>query len=138
MKAFLFILLSFLLCSSIYAQTSDKEQTLLELEKEWTRVLNNNDTISLKNYWTDNYVVNNATGKIVSARNILDLMKSGHKFPLVDRHVERITFNEDLAVVMGSEIEYDKNGGMKNRRFTNIWRITKDGWKLVARQANGN
>lgn len=138
MKFILSSIVLTLFCCSLYAQTSDKEETILRLEKEWTEVLDKGDTITLKTYWTDDYVVNNATGKVVSARDILSLMKSGHKFPKVDRNVERVTFNGDLAVVMGSEIEYGKNGEKKNRRFTNIWRETPQGWKLVARQANGN
>lgn len=135
---FIFIFILSLFCVSIYAQTSDKEQVILNLEKEWTAVLDKNDTITLKKYWTDDYVVNNATGKVVSVKDILALLASGHKFPKVERNVERITFNGDLAVVMGSEIEYGKDGEKKNRRFTNVWRETADGWKLVARQANGN
>lgn len=128
----------FVCCGLAYAQTPDKEQQILELEKEWTIVLDRGDTTTLKKYWTEDYVVNNASGKIVSSQDVIALMKSGHKFPKVDRHVERITFNGDLAVVMGSEVEYGKDETKKNRRFTNIWRDTEDGWKLVARQANGN
>lgn len=138
MKTIFSFLFAFVFCVSVYSQSVDKEKTILRLEKEWTEVLDKNDTIALKSYWTDDYVVNNATGKIVSAKDVLTLLKSGHKFPKVDRNVERITFNGDLAVVMGSEIEYGKDGEKKNRRFTNIWRETNDGWKLVARQANGN
>lgn len=134
--------LLFSVCAiSMYSQVSDnpaKEKTLLRLEKEWTEVLDRNDTIALKNYWTEDYVVNNATGKIVTANQILSLLKTGHKFPKVDRNVERIIFNADLAVVMGGEIEYSDDGTQKNRRFTNIWRETPQGWKLVARQATGN
>ncbi|MGY0035819.1 nuclear transport factor 2 family protein [Pedobacter sp. NJ-S-72] len=131
------ILFSFFFCP-VFSQSSAREHVLLRLEKEWTVLLDKNDTTALKKLWTEDYVVNNASGKIVSARNVLDLMKAGHKFPKVDRQVEKITFNEDLAVVMGSEIEHGKNGEKKNRRFTNVWRESKGGWKLVARQANGN
>lgn len=138
MKQLLFITLFTISSISIFAQNQDKEQRILELEKEWTNVLEKNDTIALKKYWTDDYVVNNATGKVVTSRQILDLMKSGHVFPKVERHVEKVTFNGDLAIVMGSEIEFGKDNQQKNRRFTNIWRETSGGWKLVARQANGN
>lgn len=138
MKHFMLISLLALMAITSFAQNKDKEQRILELEKEWTSVLDKNDTIALKGYWTDEYVVNNASGKVVTARNILDLMKSGHIFPKVERHVEKITFNGDLAIVMGAETEFGKDGTQKNRRFTNVWRETSEGWKLVARQANGN
>lgn len=138
MKILLSILLVIIFCTPVLSQYTDKEHVILKLEQEWTALLDKKDTTSLKKLWTENYVVNNATGKIVSAQDVLSLLRAGHEFPKVERQAERITFNGDLAVVMGSEIEYAKNGNQRNRRFTNIWRETLDGWTLVARQANGS
>jgi len=99
--------------------------------------LGQNDTTALKAIWTENYVVNNAMGKIVTVQDILNLIKSGHKFPKVERQVEKITFNNNIAVTMGSEIEYRDDGSRKSRRFTNVWIDTNHQWKLIARQATG-
>ncbi|QIH32826.1 nuclear transport factor 2 family protein [Sphingobacterium sp. DR205] len=110
----------------------------MELEKKWTQLLESNDTTALKEIWSDDYVVNNAAGKIVNVRNILDLIKSGHQFPKVERKVEKITFNDDIATVMGGEVEYGAGGKIRNRRFTNIWKNDGGRWKLIARQAIGN
>jgi len=132
------LLLFTLLSISAVGYSQDKKNTILELEKKWTRLLENKDTTALKELWSSHYVVNNAAGKVVNVRNILDLIKSGHRFPKVERQVENITFNDDIAVVMGGEIEYGKDHKIKNRRFTNVWRMEDGSWKLIARQATGN
>lgn len=116
----------------------DRKNVILELEKKWTQLLESNDTTALKEIWSDDYVVNNAAGKIVNVRNILNLIKSGHQFPKVERKVEKITFNDDIAIVMGGEVEYGAGGKIRNRRFTNIWKDDGGRWKLIARQATGN
>lgn len=138
MKLFLSLFSILFLSSKLMAQTQTKEQEIRKLEKEWTLLLDKNDTTALKSIWTENYVVNNAMGKIVSVKDILALIKNGHVFPKVDRIVEKITFQDNLAIVMGNEKEYGKDGKIKNRRFTNIWVTKKGGWKLVARQATGH
>jgi len=137
MKAFLTLSICLLSIKLLNAQTSDQEKEIRRLEKHWTALLDKNDTTALKAIWTENYVVNNAMGKIVTVRDILNLIKSGHKFPKVERQVEKITFNDNIAVVMGSEIEYGKDGSRKNRRFTNVWIDANRQWKLIARQATG-
>jgi len=54
-------------------------------------------------------VVNNPNGKIVTPKEIVALMKSGHKFPAVQRIIEKITFNQNIAIVMGKELQQPAN-----------------------------
>jgi ketosteroid isomerase-like protein len=138
MKLFLSLFSLVCLSNQLLGQVNNKENEIRKLEKDWTILLDKNDTTALKSIWTEKYVVNNAMGKIVGVQDILALMKSGHVFPKVDRSIEKITFQDDLAIVMGSEKEYAKDGKVKNRRFTNVWIEKKDGWKLIARQATGD
>ena len=121
-------------------QHASDDLRIRELEKTWTAFLDKNDTTALKNIWTEEYVVNNANGKIVTRKQILNILKGGHVFSKVDRNIERITFNDNIAVVMGAETEFQKADGEKSakqlkRRFTNIWVKKDNDWKLVARQA---
>ncbi|MFD2968738.1 nuclear transport factor 2 family protein [Sphingobacterium bambusae] len=131
------LIILFFLSGKLIGQTISRECQLRKLEKEWTTLLDKKDTSALKNIWMDNYVVNNAVGKIVGVKDILVLIKNGHVFPKVERSVERITFQGPLAIVMGAEKEFASDGKVKNRRFTNLWIEQKDGWKLLARQATG-
>ena len=141
MKTFSFFLISFTLVTTLAFGQSNDEIEIRRLEKHWTELLDRGDTTSLLKIWSENYVVNNPNGKIVTPKDIVALMKSGHKFPAVKRIIENITFNQDIAIVMGKELQQPENMTTKHeewipRRFTNVWIKTKDGWQLAARQSS--
>ena len=141
MKTFSFFLICFTLVTTLTYGQSDDAKEIRELEKHWTELLDNGDTTALLKIWSENYVVNNPNGKIVTPDDIVALMKSGHKFPAVKRVIENITFNENIAIVMGKELQQPSNmtSNLEDwipRRFTNIWIKTKNGWQLAARQSS--
>jgi len=141
MKTISFFLLSFLLVTTLAFGQSNDEMEIRQLEKHWTELLDKGDTASLLKIWCKNYVVNNPNGKIVTPEDIVALMESGHKFPAVERIIEKITFNQDIAIVMGKELQQPANMTTNTedwipRRFTNIWIKTENGWQLAARQSS--
>ena len=141
MKIINFFLISFLLLTTLAFGQSNDEQQIRRLEKHWTELLDNGDTTSLLKIWSKDYVVNNPNGKIVTPSEIVALMKSGHKFPKVERIIEKITFNQDIAIVMGKELQQPANLTTNHeewiqRRFTNVWIKTENGWQLAARQSS--
>jgi ketosteroid isomerase-like protein len=141
MKIINFFLISFLLLTTLAFGQSNDEQQIRRLEKHWTELLDNGDTTSLLKIWSKDYVVNNPNGKIVTPNEIVALMKSGHKFPKVERIIEKITFNQDIAIVMGKELQQPANLSTNHeewipRRFTNVWIKTENGWQLAARQSS--
>jgi len=141
MKTFSFFLVSFMLVTTLAFGQSNDEIKIRQLEKHWTKLLDKGDTTSLLKIWSKNYVVNNPNGKIVTPKDIVALMKSGHKFPAVERIIEKITFNQDIAIVMGKELQQSKNMTTNHddwipRRFTNVWIKTENGWQLAARQSS--
>ena len=140
MKVLNLFLISFIFASTVAFGQSNDEIKIRQLEKHWTKLLDKGDTTSLLKIWSKNYVVNNPNGKIVTPKDIIALMKSGHKFPAVERIIEKITFNQDIAIVMGKELQQPKNMTTNHddwipRRFTNVWIKTKEGWQLAARQS---
>ena len=140
MKVSHLFFISFIFISTIASGQSSDEMEIRQLEKYWTVLLNKGDTTSLLEIWSKNYVVNNPNGKIVTPKEIVALMKSGHKFPAVERIIEKITFNQDIAIVMGKELQQPGNMTTNHddwipRRFTNVWIKTKEGWQLAARQS---
>lgn len=140
MKVFNLFLINFFIATTIAVGQSNDEIKIRQLEKHWTELLNEGDTTSLLKIWSENYVVNNPNGKIVTPKEIIALMKSGHKFPLVERIIEKITFNQDVAIVMGKELQQPANMTPNQdewipRRFTNVWIKTAGVWKLAARQS---
>ena len=141
MKTFYFCLISFILLTTLAFGQSNDEQEIRRLEKYWTELLDNGDTASLLKIWSKEYVVNNPNGQIVTPENIVALMNSGHKFPKVERIVEKITFNQNIAIVMGKELQQPANMSMNQqewipRRFTNVWIRSENGWQLTARQSS--
>lgn len=141
MKTFNFFLISFIFVTTLASGQSNDEQKIRQLEKHWTELLDKGDTTSLLAIWSKDYVVNNPNGKIVTPKEIIALMKSGHKFPAVKRIIEKITFNQDMAIVMGKELQQPANMTTNHeewipRRFTNVWIKTENGWQLAARQSS--
>ena len=141
MKSFNFLLISFILLTTLAFGQSKDEIEIRRLEKHWTELLDKGDTSSLLEIWSKNYVVNNPNGKIVTPKEIVALMKSGHKFPAVERIIEKITFNQDIAIVMGKELQQPANMATNHdewipRRFTNVWIKTDNRWQLAARQSS--
>ncbi len=141
MKKICFFLISFALVTTLAFGQSKDEIEIRQLEKHWTELLDKGDTTSLLKIWSDDYVVNNPNGSIVTPKDIVALMKSGHIFPKVERIIEKITFNHDIAIVMGKELQQPANMTTNHeewipRRFTNVWIKTKNGWQLAARQSS--
>ena len=57
-----------------------------------------------------------------------------------ERTIEKVTFNDNLAIVMGEEKikpqgQQDNAGKLVTRRFTNIWKYENNSWSIIARQA---
>jgi ketosteroid isomerase-like protein len=140
MKVSNLFFISFIFISTVAFGQSSDEMEIRQLEKHWTELLDKGDTTSLLKIWSEKYVVNNPNGKIVTPKEIVALMKSGHKFPAVERIIEKITFNQDIAIVMGKELQQPVNMTANHdewipRRFTDVWIKTDGRWKLAARQS---
>ncbi|MGS2765034.1 nuclear transport factor 2 family protein [Sinomicrobium sp. M5D2P9] len=141
MKTHHFLLIGFIFVTTISFGQSEDETEIRRLEKHWTELLDLGDTTSLSQIWSENYVVNNPNGKIVTPKDIVALMKSGHKFPAVERIIEQITFNQNIAIVMGKELQQPASlvavrDKWIPRRFTNVWIKSENGWQLAARQSS--
>jgi len=136
----LFLIISIFTSIVAFAQSSDELQ-IRQLEKHWTQLLDQEDTTALLKIWAKDYVVNNPNGKIVTPKEIVTLMKNGHKFPAIERIIEKITFNQNIAIVMGKELQQPENMITNKeewipRRFTNVWIKSEHGWQLAARQSS--
>jgi len=139
-KHALLITCLFLISTNLFGQSND-EQEIRRLEKHWTALLDKGDTTSLLKIWSKDYVVNNPNGKIVTTQDIIALMKGGHVFPAVERIIEKITFNQNIAIVMGKELQQPASMVTDleewiPRRFTNVWIKSENGWQMAARQSS--
>lgn len=135
------LLLGFIFVITVSFGQSHDASEIARLEKYWTELLDKGDTTSLLEIWSKEYVVNNPNGKIVTSKDIVALMKSGHRFPKVERIIEAITFNQNIAIVMGKELQQPANRTPEQekwipRRFTNVWIKAEKGWQLASRQSS--
>ena len=86
-------------------------------------------------------VVHNPFNKVGTVEGTKMLIRTGkHKYSSFERTIEKITFDDNLAIVMGEEkIKpqglQDNAGKLVTRRFTNIWKFSNNSWSIIARQA---
>jgi ketosteroid isomerase-like protein len=122
---------------------STEEGTIRALEEQERVAVLNEDVAALERLWGEQFIVNNPQNEISADRGaVLDRVRRGLiRYSKFERRIEAIRFNEDIAIVMGSETVVPKNntGGSSpvvQRRFTNIWRKTGTTWRAIARHAN--
>ena len=68
------------------------------------------------------------------------LRSGGLSYLTFERNIEKISFNDNVAVVMGGEIirpqgQQVNAGKTVSRRFTHVWLLKNSVWSLIARQA---
>jgi hypothetical protein len=98
---------------------------------------------ALERLWSEQLIVNTPQSDISAERSVvLDRIKRGLiRYSQFDREIEAIRFSDNIAIVMGSETIVRKVDAAETpkpvrRRFTNIWRQSTQGWRMIARHAN--
>jgi hypothetical protein len=134
MKKITITLLQLLLLFNSYSQGT-KEIKIRELENELKAAHLKRDTIVLYKLLSPGYVVNTPGNKVATMEDIkTNLRKPGGDTLSFERNIEKITFTNNIAIVMGQEIRII-GGKTDKRRYTNIWMNKGNNWQLVARQA---
>lgn len=100
------------------------------------------DTTSLLKLWSKDFICNNPYGSIVTPSEVIKFINAGQiDYSSYNRHVERVTFTANLAIVMGKEVVVPQNntpgaGKTITMRYTHVWINSEGKWRLVARQAS--
>jgi hypothetical protein len=113
-------------------------RNLEELEgQSWVK----KDTTTLFQLFSTELAVNTPLNRTATLKGIKRMTRLGKiDISYSKKIIEKITFINDLAVVMGQDI-VKPEGGMKDagktvtRRYTDVWIKTKDKWMLIIRQA---
>jgi hypothetical protein len=140
LRVFIVVIFSGLTLSLSLAGNSNEDEIRI-LENAEAEAILKQDTSSLFNkYWSTNMVVNSPDSRIVSAGLSKTQFLAGKPdYSSFKRTIEKITFNQNIAISMGQEIIKPKGsnenaGKTLTTRFTNVWMKEKDSWKIVARQ----
>ena len=140
MKKVIFTLLSLLLFSVSYSQSSE-EAKIRELENAMKDAFLKRDTITLFKILSPVFVVNSPFNRVLTMEDLKNnLRKGGGDTLSFEKTIEKITFTNNIAIVMGQETrkvtgEAVNVGKTFQRRFTDIWMKSNEDWLLVARQA---
>lgn len=113
------------------------EDQIRNLEMKENEALMNLDTTTLYALWSPDLVVNTCENNIQTLADLnTKISNSRVKEIQGERVIERISINENVAVVMGHEIREitQETKGTSNSRFTDMWLKGANGWKLTARQ----
>lgn len=119
-----------------------KEATIRNLEnQEREAVLRSDSTALFNRFWSPTMIVNTPANRVGTVEGTKIQLRTGQlNYSSFERRIEKITFNADLAIVMGEEIikhqgQQVNAGKVVTRRFTNIWRNSASSWSIIARQA---
>lgn len=119
-----------------------RESEIRRLENLEREAVLKGDSITLFNkMWSPDMVINtpaNVVGTVAATKALL--RKGALSYLSFERTIEKITFNGDVAIVMGEEKIKPQGkqmhaGKVVTRRFTNVWRYSNNNWSIIARQA---
>ena len=121
---------------------SANEVTIRKLEnQEREAVLRSDSTALFNRLWDATLIVNTPANRVGTVEGTKMQLRTGQLAYLsFERHIETITFNGDLAIVMGEELlrpqgQQMNAGKLITRRFTNVWRHSANSWRMIVRQA---
>jgi len=111
-----------------------------DLERE--SVLKGDSVALFDNIWAPTMIINTPANVVGTVEGTKALLRSGGlRYLSFERNIERISFNENVAVVMGGEVIRPQGqqmhaGKVVTRRFTHVWLYSHNRWSLIARQAS--
>ncbi|RYE55969.1 MAG: nuclear transport factor 2 family protein [Sphingobacteriales bacterium] len=130
-----------LLSTPIFSQLI-KDSSIRQMEKlERESVLKSDSAALFDKIWSSKMIVNtpaNVVGTVEGTKQ--HLRTGGLKYLSFERTIEKITFHDDIAIVMGGEIIKPQGtqpnaGKTVARRFTHVWKNANNSWSIIARHA---
>ena len=119
-----------------------REAEIKRLENlERMSVLKGDSAVLFDKIWSPDMVINTPANAVGTAEGTKSHLRSGNlNYLSFERNIEKITFNDNVAIVMGGEIikpqGHQVNAGKTvSRRFTNVWLYKNNSWSIIARQA---
>lgn len=128
---------------SNYASAQDqREEEIRRMETlERESVLKSDSAALFDKIWAPTMIVNtpaNVVGTVEGTK--AHLRSGGLNYLSFERMIEKISFNDNIAIVMGGEVIKPQGtqvnaGKTVTRRFTHVWLYKNNSWSIIARQA---
>jgi hypothetical protein len=126
---------------AVWAQDT-RESEIRRLENiERVSVLKGDSLALFNKIWSPNMVINTPANVVGTVEATKTLLRSGGlNYLSFERDIEKITFNGNVAIVMGGERIKPQGtqinaGKVVTRRFTHVWLYANNSWSIIARQA---
>ena len=136
----LLLLLTF--STNLLIAQAKRDVEIRRLENVEREAVMRNDSMMLFNtLWSPIMVINTPANRVGTVEGTKMQLRTGKlNYLSFERNIEKITFNDNLAIVMGEEKikpqgDQDNAGKLVIRRFTNIWKYNNKKWMIIARQA---
>jgi len=140
-KTFLVIIYLFSFIT-LFAQTDPRDAEIRRLENiEREATMLGDSAVLFGKIWSNEMVVNTPANRVGTVEGTKMQLRTGNlAYSSFVRNIEKITFNDNIALVMGEEITkpvgHQQNAGKTvTRRFTNIWKNANSQWFMIGRQA---
>src|SRR3977135_829102 len=101
MKKLVVTILIFVISLFMYAQISQVELQIRNLEAKEVQALLQQDTATLKSLWAPDYMVNAPFNKIVLGHQLDSVKADTRHYALFKREVEQVLVKENVAMSMG-------------------------------------
>lgn len=139
LSIFLFCLTG--ICFRSFAQ-DPREAEIRRLEKlERESVLSGDSVALFDKIWSPKMIVNTPANVVGTVEGTKGHFRSGGlKYLSFERMIEKISFSDNVAIVMGGEVikpqgKQPNAGKVVTRRFTHVWQYSNNSWSIIARQA---
>ena len=135
------VLLMFGIANNVAAQTPREAEIRRMEDLERESVLKTDSFQLFDKIWSPGMVVNTPANVVGTVEGTKQLLRTGGlKYLSFERNIEKITFNDDVAIVMGGEVikpqgSQPNAGKTVSRRFTHVWKFSNNTWSIIARQA---
>lgn len=124
-----------------YAQDS-REAEIRRMENlERESVLKGDSAALFDKIWSPTMIVNTPANTVGTSEGTKAHLRSGNlNYLSFERIIEKITFNGNVAIVMGGEVIKPQGnqvnaGKTVSRRFTHVWLFKNNQWSIIGRQA---
>src|SRR6267378_2072368 len=131
----LFALACFTWLSYIVFAQDQREAEIRRLENlERESVLKGDSAALFDKIWSPSMVVNTPANVVGTVEGTKALLRSGNlNYLSFERNIEKITFTDNVAIVMGGETikpqgQQVNAGKTVSRRFTNVWMHKNNSW----------
>lgn len=120
-----------------YSTSRPLGSDIRELEEQSRVAFIAGDVNTLDQLWADGFLVNSPLEQVNERAMVLKLLQSGRiRHTALEVEIERISCHGDVVIVMGNDTVTDPpDGKVTRRRFTNIWQLQDDRWRMIARHA---